>query len=91
MSRKPAMTSLLNGQAVKSSALFDQRHLEFRLELLQCPRAAGAAKAAADHHDARPGFCERRRGEGNDAADAATPRTTSLRVIKHSASMIVFR
>ena len=59
----------------------DQRHLQFRIEPPQRPRAAGAAKAAADHDDARRADCANaRRGNASDAAAAAMPRTTVLRV-----------
>ena len=42
----------------ESPARLDQRHLQFIVDLAQGARAAGAAKAAADHDDARGGLRE---------------------------------
>ena len=87
MSRKPAITSLLNGQAVKVRFGFDQRHLQFADRSVAAPARSRAAKAAADHDDARGGLRADGHGNASDAAAAAMPRTTFLRVIWRSASM----
>ena len=44
----------------ESLVRLDQRDLQFRVDLFQSARAAGAAKTAADHDDAGRGLRERR-------------------------------
>ena len=49
-SRKPAITELLNGQAVKVQDLFDHRHLKFRIEPPERAGTRTSCKASPDDH-----------------------------------------
>ena len=73
MSRKPAITSLLKGQAVK--VLFGSTSVtcSFASEPFQRAGAGRAAKAAADHGDARPDCADATKGKASDAAATAMP------------------
>ena len=64
MSRSPAITSLLNGQAMNCRVGLDQRDVQPRIGATQEPRGGRAAEPAADHDDTRaPGRCATARAE----------------------------
>src|ERR1700757_1877271 len=91
MPRKPAMTSLLNGQAV--NVRFGSTSVTCSLGLIfRNARAQAAPPKPPPITTMRAADCARDgEGKANDAAVAAMPRTTFLRVvIRRSASMNTF-
>ena len=77
-SRRPAITALLNGQAVKVA--FGSTSVTSKPLRLQLARAGGAGKAAADHDDPRRRLRERRRGQqgGRAARGAELQKRTAV-------------
>ena len=81
MSRRPAITSLLRGQAGEDRIGFDQDDLQVALRALERAGARRAAEAAADHDDAAGRLRAQDRGRANVAVAAVMPSTAVRRVI----------
>ena len=73
MSRRPAITSLLNGQAAKIGLRLHEGHGEPRVLALEEARRGRAREAAADDHDARLRIL-RQHGAGQQRRGSARPR-----------------